>query len=713
MKVNYLNFNETDTHLKPENENTGTLPEKKISKSGINDYLTTNNVAIQFKKYADILLEDIIDEFVNQYKPNMVPRIIALIDMDAFFTQVQHKICNIPKDKSLVVLQRNTVIAVNYPGKARGIKRGMKLQEALSIYPDLAVPKSTYYNDEIKDNNSYNIKKISLEIYREASREIFNNIANYIPKCKIQISSIDEAYIDLSENMKLILEYIVLVLKGEKSDYKGIEDLLCLTGEEILNYQLNIVKNYKDMNFMKCLMDLFPELFDEKERSKIFLILFNSYKEKGKSSLFDIYGLKFDELLILLGATIIYRVRNRLLQDLDYTCSAGISINKLLAKLVCSLRKPNGQSVLFSRWINQYMGILPILKLRLLGGKLGKLVSEKLPMVRMSSDLLQYNKSTLIKLFGERNGEYLYNTCRGIDLETVIETQHCRSILSSKNFYSGLDNLDEIFKWLYIFSSELSERSKNLYKTLKIRPTKVGVTIRNKLSQNRTRMQSINYSDKTPNADIIYETAKSIFLNKFYEPNNSNIQKKESDINTSYIKDIFPCKYLGVSLYNLIKDDSKFDILQFDISNNKTKNKLRYDENIIENYKNENKNNIQEFDNNSLDILQNTKIINQLEIIPINIKENIVELSSDSDKSENETYNCNICYKILKLSDKQQHDKYHLNLKLQSNKCQNLIEKQGILSLKINEKKPHNLRRKRSLNIYTSEDTLKQTKLNI
>ena len=62
---------------------------------------------------------------------------IILIDMDAYYAQVEMKKHNIPQNKPCAVQQWNSLIALNYAAKSLGIRRSMTVYEALAVVPDL------------------------------------------------------------------------------------------------------------------------------------------------------------------------------------------------------------------------------------------------------------------------------------------------------------------------------------------------------------------------------------------------------------------------------------------------------------------------------------------------------------------------------------------------------------------------------------------------
>lgn len=87
---------------------------------------------------------------------------------------------------------------------------------------------------------------------------------------------------------------------------------------------------------------------------------------------------------------------------IGYTCSAGVAHNKILAKLVCGLHKPNKQTLLPHDAISELYKDLPIKKIRSLGGKFGVTLAEELKISYMG-ELVQFSEKELAKKFDEKN----------------------------------------------------------------------------------------------------------------------------------------------------------------------------------------------------------------------------------------------------------------------------------------------------------------------
>ncbi|KAH8583268.1 family X-type DNA polymerase [Cryptosporidium sp. chipmunk genotype I] len=531
----------------------------------------------EFKKskQLDYLYKDIADDFVNQFNDKMVPRVISLIDMDAFFAQVCHVEYNIPRDKPLAVIHNNVVLAVNYPSRQKGVNRRMSKEEILSICPEIIIPQNVFldvrgqylelFNDDSNQsitNDDMTYQKLSLDMFRKASKMIFSKLKSYLPTCNAQIASIDEIYFDLTEVIRKIFNSIKNYLSNQNDietdfDFEKLKSETCINEVNTnLLFSLNTYNNCL-FDFNSIIQVLFPELLDEKVMSNI--INNDIINSKDSDNNINYYHLTFQEMCLIFGSILIYRARRRLEEETSYTCSSGIFINKIYSKMLSSLKKPNGQTVLLHRWFESYIEDTHILKLRFLGGKLGKCLIEKFPEIKTIKDLQKLSIKQLVDNFGEKNGLYLYNSSRGIDDDPVDNHNETNnSLQSSKIFGIPLRQFNQIENWLKIFSCELFYRNQNNYQISKRKPTKITVRMKCKDGIVKARTGDFIYNSDIPTKNDIYESCKSIILNKF----GSNL---------------FPCKFLGVSLngYKLCSrndDNSKIKFKTANIYQSNTNN---------------------------------------------------------------------------------------------------------------------------------------------
>ncbi|XP_015455825.1 DNA polymerase eta isoform X3 [Pteropus alecto] len=165
------------------------------------------------------------------------------------------------------------------------------------------------------------------------------------------------------------------------------------------------------------------------------------------------------DLQLTVGAVIVEEMRAAIERQTGFQCSAGISHNKVLAKLACGLNKPNRQTLVSHGSVPQLFSHIPISKIRNLGGKLGASVIEILG-VEYMGELTQFTESQLQSHFGEKNGSWLYAMCRGIEHDPVKPRQLPKTIGCSKNFpgKTALATREQVQWWLLQLAQELEER---------------------------------------------------------------------------------------------------------------------------------------------------------------------------------------------------------------------------------------------------------------
>lgn len=334
-------------------------------------------------------------------------RVIALVDMDCFYVQVEQKLQPQYKGKPCAVAQYKKwkgggLIAVGYEARAFGVTRNMMGDDAKKKCPDLHL----FRVPELRG-------KADLTKYREAGAEVITVLSTF-SQC-VERASVDEAYIDLTDEVDRLIQptdkvkatdlpntYIV-GYDGEGESGSGVQDWL----EYVYDGQ---------------------ELVESNQR-------------------------------LAVGAKIAEEMRAAVYRETGYRCSAGVGHNKMLAKLVCGFHKPNKQTVIPQDSVPGLFSTLPLTKIRHLGGKLGQSVMEQLE-VENIGDLCRFTERDLQQLYGDKTGYWLYEVCRGIEREPVSARQLAKSIGCSKNFRGkeALDTREKVRFWLSELSGEVVER---------------------------------------------------------------------------------------------------------------------------------------------------------------------------------------------------------------------------------------------------------------
>lgn len=124
-------------------------------------------------------------------------------------------------------------------------------------------------------------------------------------------------------------------------------------------------------------------------------------------------------------------IRQKVFQKTKLTISAGISVNKLIAKMASDINKPNGQFTVAPEQVDNFIKTVPVEKL----WGVGKVTAGHLHELGIKTclDLQSFSHSDLVHHFG-KYGEVLYNFCRGID-ERAVETDWERKSLGTEETY--------------------------------------------------------------------------------------------------------------------------------------------------------------------------------------------------------------------------------------------------------------------------------------
>jgi len=162
-------------------------------------------------------------------------------------------------------------------------------------------------------------------------------------------------------------------------------------------------------------------------------------------------------------------IRKKIFEATDLTCSAGISINKFLAKTASDINKPDGMKLIKP---DEAIAFIETLKVKDFFG-VGKVTADKMKRMGIHTGLDLKNKTLgfLTKNFG-KSGPYYYNICRGVDNRPVNPNRIRKSISIENTYDNDLIDPDEIEVELQSLSVSLEKRLTNhgiLGKTVNIK----------------------------------------------------------------------------------------------------------------------------------------------------------------------------------------------------------------------------------------------------
>lgn len=220
-------------------------------------------------------------------------------------------------------------------------------------------------------------------------------------------------------------------------------------------------------------------------------------------------------------------IRKKIFEKTGLTASAGVSVNKFLAKVASDFNKPNGQKTIHPSQIHEFMEALPIEKFY----GIGKVTANRMHELHIFSgrDLKAKSLEELTALFG-KSGAYYYNVVRGIHHSEVKPFRIAKSLGVEETFFENLLDEGEVFAQLKTIADELEGRARK--KNIQGKTLTLKIKYKDFSVFTRSRTQEGYYED----AENFLETAKMLWHLRPYDR---------------------PIRLLGISLSNLNTEDKK------------------------------------------------------------------------------------------------------------------------------------------------------------
>ena len=264
--------------------------------------------------------------------------------------------------------------------------------------------------------------KVSLDPYRLESRRILACIKHVLPAPpiqKVEKASIDEVFLDLSAQIHSILLERYPELNGP-APYDDPTESLPRPPTTALDWNTD------------ALVDLDTAETEDDDPD-------------------------WDDIAMLIGSEIVRSVRAAIRERLKYTCSAGIAKNKMIAKLGSAHKKPNQQTIVRNRAVQQFLGGFKFTKIRNLGGKLGDQIVSTFG-TDLVKALLEVPLEQLKSKLGDDTGLWVYQIIRGDEQSEVNSRTQIKSMLSAKSFRPSINSMEQAVRWLRIFAADIYSR---------------------------------------------------------------------------------------------------------------------------------------------------------------------------------------------------------------------------------------------------------------
>ena len=208
-----------------------------------------------------------------------------------------------------------------------------------------------------------------------------------------------------------------------------------------------------------------------------------------------------DKLNIGSAIEIARQIKAAIKEELQLTASAGISINKFVAKVASDINKPDGLKFIGPSIIEIFMETLPVEKFY----GVGRVTATKMKNMNLhnGADLKNLSEDELVRNFGKA-GRFYYNIVRGIDKREVQSYRETKSLAAEDTFAFDLTNLDEMEEELNKIARIVSERLHK--KQLKGRT----ITLKIKYSDFKQITRNKSFALPVDDQETISATAKQL-----------------------------------------------------------------------------------------------------------------------------------------------------------------------------------------------------------
>lgn len=208
-----------------------------------------------------------------------------------------------------------------------------------------------------------------------------------------------------------------------------------------------------------------------------------------------------DKLNIGSAIEIAKQIKQAIKDELNLTASAGVSINKFVAKIASDINKPDGLTFIGPTSIESFMEKLPVEKFY----GVGKVTAQKMKNLglHLGADLKKLSHDEIVQHFG-KPGKFYYQIVRGIDNRDVQPHREIKSAGAEDTFAYDLTSVEEMEAELDKIAVLVADRLQRY--NLK------GRTITLKIKYSNFKQITRNRSFPAPVADLqtISTTAKQL-----------------------------------------------------------------------------------------------------------------------------------------------------------------------------------------------------------
>ncbi|MEQ9423161.1 MAG: DNA polymerase IV [Cyclobacteriaceae bacterium] len=202
------------------------------------------------------------------------------------------------------------------------------------------------------------------------------------------------------------------------------------------------------------------------------------------------------------SATLIAKeIKRRIKETTELNASAGISINKFLAKIASDQDKPDGLFLIPPEQAEEFVERLPVSKFH----GIGKVTAKRMHQmgIMIGSDLKKWELNRMVQVFGKA-GKHYYNIVRADDSRPVMPDRPRKSIAAENTFENDLITFDEMM-------DELKKIAKTMFKRMeKVEGFGRTLTLKLKYSDFKQITRSKTLVQRFDSLELILEVTREL-----------------------------------------------------------------------------------------------------------------------------------------------------------------------------------------------------------
>ncbi len=256
----------------------------------------------------------------------------------------------------------------------------------------------------------------------------------------------------------------------------------------------------KELIFVKPRFDVYKEV------SLRILEIFRRYTDLIEPLSLDeaFLDVTVDKKQIGSALEIARQIKQSIKDELRLTASAGVSINKFVAKVASDMNKPDGLTFVGPSKVAVFVEKLPVEKFF----GVGKVTAEKMKLMGLHTgkDLKKLTEGELVRSFGKM-GKFFFNTARGRDDRQVQSHRDLKSVGAEDTFPFDLVTLEEM-------NIELEKIADLVHDRIRRRGLRAKtLTLKIKYHDFKLITRSRSFQDSIDELEVIVLTAKELLAN--------------------------------------------------------------------------------------------------------------------------------------------------------------------------------------------------------